>query len=204
MRKIVALCWALVLLPFCCFAQDTDIERDIRLLRPVGPLRLITVSGFLEVCGREFTQLSKERMEAWAEGPPGEYIDAMRKALAGGVADQYVCRAYLWGLYEGWKEGHKHGVLAAKFPAGIPRDLSTAVNSLPGEELEATAAAFENDVPCIPDDTTDGELYDIVVKYLRDHIEGRPFSNFLLMRTVFPVALREAFPCPVAEPATPK
>ena len=198
MRKTVGLCWALVLLPFCCFAQTAT------LLAPVRPQKLQTVGGFLEVCGREPTQLSKERMEAVAKAPPGEFMDALEKAWDQGLADQTLCLGYLNGLYEGWEEGHQHGVLAAKFPAGVPRDLSTAVKSLSPEEMRTTLAAFKNDVPCTPDHMTFGELQEVVVKYLRGQVKENPLFTLLLTSRMFPVALREAFPCPVGKPATSK
>ena len=198
MRKIVGLFWALVLLPFCCFAQIAT------LLAPVRPQKLQTVGGFLEVCGRESTQLSKERFDAVAKAPPDEFMDALEKAWDQGLADQTVCLGYLTGLYEGWKEGHEHGVLAATFPAGVPRDLETALKSLSLKELEAVRAAFENDVPCTPDDMTFGELQAVVVKYFCREFEEDPLSSILLTSRKFPEALRDAFPCPVAKPATPQ
>lgn len=198
MRKMVGLCWALVLLPFCCFAQTGT------LFSPVRPQKLQTVGGFLEVCGREPSQTSKERMEAVAKVPPGEYIDALEKVMAAGFADQTVCLAYLTGVYDGWEEGHEHGVLAAKFPAGVPRDLSTALKSLSLEEVRTTLAAFKNDVPCTPNDMTFGQLQEVVVKYLRREVEKKPLFTLLLTSRMFLGALREAFPCPVAKPATPK
>ena len=200
MRKMVGLCWALVLLPFCCFAQTASSP-----IAPVSPQKLQSIGGFLEVCGREWTKVSKVRMEAMRKAPLGEVSDTFEKVLAAGIADQFVCSGYLTGLYEGWKEGHEHGVLAAKFPAGVPRDLSTALKSLSDEELESTLAAFDNDVPCIPDHITSGELREVVVKYLRREVEGKIlFFEILLTSRMFPEALREAYPCPVAKPATPK
>jgi hypothetical protein len=202
-RKIVGLCWALVLLPLCCLAQNTTLQK------------LQTVGGFLEVCGREDPQLSKERIEAVAKAPPGEVMHAIEKVWAAGFADQTLCLGYLNGLYEGWEEGHQHGVLAATFPAGLPRlevfgaptplpDLSTALKSLSDKELETLGAALENDVPCTPDHMTFGELKEVVVKYVRGRVEESSAYRFWLTSRMFPEALREAFPCPVAKPATPK
>lgn len=141
---------ACVVFSGCCFAQTARVP-DIQ-----------DAGGFLDVCGLKDTQVSKKSVEAVKKAPPGEVIDTIKKAMADSVADHALCLAYLTGLVEGWKEGHEHGVMAAYFPAGapLPEALPAALKSLPDKDLEAANAAMKNDVPCLPDHITFGELND--------------------------------------------
>jgi hypothetical protein len=67
-RKIAGLCWALVLLLFCCFAQiatPEDVQVD---------------GGFLLVCGPQYWQFSNKSIEALEKAPPGALIDLIKKS----------------------------------------------------------------------------------------------------------------------------
>ena len=68
MRKIVGVCWALVLLPFYCFAQ-TASPQDIQ-----------SAGGFLLVCGPQYWQFSNKSIEALEKAPPGALIDLIKKS----------------------------------------------------------------------------------------------------------------------------
>ena len=176
----------------CGFAQTATVPE------------IQTAGGFLDVCGRKDLQASKKSMEAVEKAPTGEVIDTMKKAMDDSVADHALCLAYLAGLVDGWKEGHEHGVLAAHFPAGVPlpRDVSTALKSLSDKEVGAASAAMENDVPCLPEHLTFGELKDTAVKYIRDQLTPNPFLRSVPTFRMVPLALRDAFPCPGGTPLT--
>jgi hypothetical protein len=159
-----------------------------------------TAGGFLDVCGQPDTQLSKAQTEELMKVPPSQFADKLGKEMANKTADVSMCFGYLAGLIEGWKEGHEHGVIAAQFPEGWPKDEKKALAALPLKQIQAAQAAMGTDVPCIPDYVTIGQERDILVKYIRE--KGSPFIRVALTSHVFWLAFQEAFPCP-AKPATP-
>jgi hypothetical protein len=86
-----------------CFAQ----------IAPVSKIQ--TAGGFLEVCGRGDTQLSKEQVETMKKSAQtGQPMEALKQAMSDRSAEQVMCLGYVAGLTEGWKEGHDHGVTAAE------------------------------------------------------------------------------------------
>ncbi len=108
-----------------------------------------------------------------------------------------MCLAFVSGLEKGWKEGHEHGVVAAQFPEGWPKDEKKALDALPLKQVQAGKAAMAVDVPCVPDYITIGQKRDIVVKYIRDQQkQGNFLIPLALTSRVLWLAFREAFPCP--------
>ena len=181
----------LVLLSSGCFAQ-------------VAPLsKILTADGFLDICGRPDTSLSKERLETLKNVAPSQFMEKLKEAMADRTTEVTMCLAYVAGIEHGWKEGHEHGVVAAEFPEGWPKDEQKSLANLPLKQLQAGQAAMKVDVPCIPDYVTIGQERDIVVKYIRDQ-EGK--GNFLIpvaftSRVVY-LAFQQAFQCP-AQPTKP-
>lgn len=106
-----------------------------------------------------------------------------------------MCLGYVTGLTEGWKEGNEHGVTAAQFPDGWPQDEEKAVKALPLKQLQSANAAMKVDVPCIPDYVTFGQLRDILVKYIREEKEKKPFITAAMTHRVIWLAFQQAFPC---------
>lgn len=176
-RQVALLC--LILAPAFCFAQ----------IAPVSKLQ--TAGGFLEVCGRSDTQLSKEQTGTLKSAPVGQTMEALKKAMDDRLAEEAMCLAYVAGLAEGWKEGHEHGVTAAQFPDGWPEDEEKAVKALPLKQLQAANAAMKVDVPCIPDYVTIGQMRDILAKYIREH----PLIDPAMTHHVIWLAFQQAFPC---------
>jgi hypothetical protein len=161
----------------------------------VAPIsKLQTAGGFLEVCGRADTQLSKEQVETMKRNAQaGQPMDALKQALNDSLTEQAMCLAYVDGLIEGWKEGHEHGVTAAQFPDGWPEDEEKAIKALPLKQLQASNAAMKIDVPCIPDYVTIGQERDIIVKYVRE--SKNPFISVAMTHRVMWLAFQQAFPC---------
>ena len=173
-----------VLFACTCFAQ----------IAPVSKIQ--TASGFLEVCGRGDTELSKEQVETMKKSSQeGQPMDALRQAMSDRLAEQVMCLGYVAGLTEGWKEGHEHGVTAAEFPDGWPQDEEKAIKALPVRQLELSVAAMKRDVPCIPDYVTLGQLRDILVKYIREQQAKNPFIGVAMTHRVMYLAFQRAFPC---------
>jgi hypothetical protein len=77
-----------------CFAQIATIS-NIQM-----------AGGFLDVCGRPETQLSKAQMDTVKNAPPSQTMDVLKKAMDDRLAEQILCIGYVAGLIEGWKEGH--------------------------------------------------------------------------------------------------
>jgi PEGA domain-containing protein/Ssp1 endopeptidase immunity protein Rap1a len=195
--RTFALALAVLCTPFAyVFAQTTTSS-----IQTATPASLQSAGGFLDVCGRK-EDVSKENFNAMKNAASGEaWNTILQKALDASLADKYLCVGYLNGLREGWEEGHDDGVLAAHFPAGVPRDKSNPFHvetkSVPTNGLEAMTAAFKNDVWCLPEHTSIGEIMDAVIKYIRNFSLKDPFwRNIPTSRFVAP-ALRDAFPCPV-------
>ena len=184
---------ALLMLSACCFAQTAKSSE-------IG-----TIGGFLDVCGHEVTQLSKEQMDAMAKAPTGEFLHTIDKAMGANVADHAVCFAYLKGLIDGWEEGHEHGVLAMQFPAGIPdkEHLAVALKSMTAKDLQAAHAAMNADTLCLPDQVTNGEVMDAVLRYARGYTRDNVLLRLIPTSRVFADALRQSFPCPASDPRRP-
>jgi hypothetical protein len=127
--------------------------------------------------------------------PPSQAMTALNKAMDDHFAEQVMCIAYVAGLTEGWKEGHQHGVVAAQFPDGWPKDEDKAIKALPQKQLEAADAAMKVDVPCIPDYVTIGQERDVLVKYIREQDKINPFIRIASTRHVIWLAFQQAFPC---------
>lgn len=177
MRLALVACFLCI--PSVCVAQ----------IAPVSKLR--TAGGFLEVCGRTDTQLSKEQGETVKNAPPSQMMDSLKKAMDDRLAEETMCIGYVAGLIDGWREGHEHGVAAAQFPDGWPKDEQKALAALPLKQLQGASAAMKLDVPCIPDYVTIGQERDILVKYIRDN----PFVGIALTQRVMWLAFQQAFPC---------
>jgi hypothetical protein len=158
-------------------------------IAPVSSIQ--TAGGFLEVCGRTDTQLSKEQGQTVKDAPVGQTVDALKKAMDDRLAEENMCVGYVAGLIEGWKEGHEHGVVAAQFPDGWPKDEQKALAALPTKQLQIAIAAMKIDVPCIPDYVTIGQERDILIKFIRNH----PLLSVGTTPRVIWLAFQEAFPC---------
>lgn len=176
-QKLATLC--LIFVPAFCAAQ----------IAPVSKLQ--TANGFLEVCGRPDTPLSKQEADTVKSAPVGQTVEAQKKAMDERIAAEAMCLAYVVGLTEGWKEGHQHGVTAAQFPNGWPEDEEKAIRALPLKQLQAANAAMKVDVPCIPDYVTMGQMRDVLVKYIREH----PLIGVAMTYHVIWLAFQQAFPC---------
>ena len=174
---------SILFLSSMCFAQIASISK------------LQTAGGFVEVCGRADTQLSKEQGESVKNAPAGQTMDALKKAMDDSLAEGTMCIGYVAGLIEGWKEGHEHGVTAAQFPDGWPQDEEKAVKALPLKQLQAANAAMKLDVPCVPDYVNIGQERDILVKYIREQQTKNPFIGVALTRHVIWLAFQKVFPC---------
>jgi hypothetical protein len=181
-------CFAL--LSVCCSAQSAN------------PSDLQTVGGFLDFCGLKDGQISKRSLEKTKAAPPEKVVEAIQQSMRDSVADKALCLGYLNGLVEGWKEGHEHGVLAARFPAGVPKpeEMDKALKTLSAEQLKADVAGMSNDVPCLPEHLTFGDLNDAVVKGLHERADKSPFARIFLTSRTVPQVLQDAFPCPAPQP----
>lgn len=180
-----------ILLSSACFAQVAGVDQ------------VLLAGGFLDVCGHAAGQFSKAQGETVKNAPPSQLMDTLNKVMADSVADNSLCLGYVAGLIEGWKEGHEHGVVAAQFPDGWPKDEKKALAALPPKQLSAGVAAMSVDVPCIPDYVTIGQERDIIVKYMRNsEKQGNFFLSMDLTSHMMWLAFQEAFPCPV-QPAKP-
>jgi len=157
--------------------------------------KLQTAGSFLEVCGRAETQLSKEQGESVKNAPVGQTIDALKQAMNDNLREQTMCLAYVAGLIEGWEEGHEHGVTAAQFPDGWPKDEEKALKALPLKQLQSANAAMKVDVPCIPDYVNIGQERDILVRYIREQQANNPFIGVAMTHRVMWLAYQQAFPC---------
>jgi hypothetical protein len=184
MRRILAVLFAC--LSTISFAQIAPVSK------------LLTAGGFLEVCGREATQLSKEQAQELKSSPPSNSNEAFNKALADRTAEEAMCLGYVVGVKKGWREGHEHGVVAAQFPDGWPKDEQKALSALPLKQLQAARAAMKIDVPCIPDYVTVGQMRDILVKFIREN----PLLGVAMTSRVMWLAYQQAFPCTL-EPKYP-
>ena len=123
-------------------------------------------------------------------------MNSITKAMGDRMAENVMCLAYLRGLADGWKEGHEHGVAAAQFSDGWPKDEKKAWESLTTKQLEAAKAAFSRDVPCEPDYVTAGQERDIVLKFMRDY--ERKTSGLIrisLTSRMAYLAFQEKFTC---------
>lgn len=65
------------------------------------------------------------------------------------------------------------------------------------DSIAAVAQAVGQDIACIPDEVTQGQARDIVVRYLTKHPEHRHYAA----TSQAVLALREAFPCKPAKVA---
>lgn len=166
-----------------CFAQIASISK------------LQTAGGFLEVCGSDVSQPSKEQVETVKNAAPSQVMDSIKQAMADRLAEQIMCHSYVVGLIEGWKEGHEHGVLAAQFPNALPQDEKKALSTLPLKQLQAATAAMKTDVQCIPDYVNIGQEKDILVKYIREQQKTNPFIGIAMTHRVIWLAFQQAFPC---------
>ncbi|HEV1992993.1 MAG TPA: PEGA domain-containing protein [Candidatus Acidoferrum sp.] len=194
--RTLALALAVLGTPFpCAFAQTTmsSMTSDFQDIQTAG--------GFLDVCGLKESQAPKKSVDVVAKAPAGEVLDTFKIAMDATLADRKLCYGYLAGVIDGWQEGHEHGVMAAHFPAGIPRDKSDPfrleLKSVSLNELQAMGAASKNDVPCLPDHITIGQTSDVVIKYIRDYSLKNPFWRIMLTSRFVAPALRDAFPCPI-------
>src|SRR5579864_1457380 len=159
--------------------------------------QLQTASGFVDVCGRSETQLSKERSDALKKVPPSQFMEEFNKAMSDRMIEVSMCFAYMRGLIDGWKEGHEHGVAAAQFPDGWPKDEEKSIKALPLKQLEAASAAMKRDVPCEPSYVTQGQERDIVLKYIHaQESKGNFLIGMALTSHVTYLAFQEAFLCP--------
>jgi hypothetical protein len=102
-----------------------------------------------------------------------------------------MCLAFISGLEQGWKEGHEHGVTAAQFPGGWPKDEQKALSNLSTKQLEASLAAMKVDVPCIPTYVTLAQERDILVKFIREH----SLLTVAMTSRVMWLAFQDAFAC---------
>jgi hypothetical protein len=166
-----------------CFAQVASVSK------------LVSAGGFLEVCGLSDTQPSKEQIATMKSAPPPQAMGALQKALDDRLAEEAMCVGYVAGLTDGWKEGHTHGVVAAQFPDGWPKDEDKAIKALPLKQLESADAAMKVDIPCIPDYVTIGQERDALVKYIREQQKTNPLIGIALTRHVIWLAFQQAFPC---------
>jgi hypothetical protein len=178
-----ALLMCLVFLSSICFGQIAPVSK------------LLYAGGFLEVCGAGDTQPSTEQIATMKSAPPSKAMDALTKALDDHLAEETMCVGYVAGLTEGWKEGHEHGVAAAQFPDGWPKDEDKALKALPLKQLAAADAAMKVDVPCIPDYVTIGQERVILIKYIREQQKTNPFVGMALTRHIIWLAFQQAFPC---------
>jgi hypothetical protein len=200
--RTLALAFAVLCTPFASAFAQTTTSPSIQTAKPSD---IQTAGGFLDVCGRPDLRVSKRNMES--VGKASNAMEAIHDAMNAALADRTLCIGYLTGLIEGWQEGHDQGVLAAHFPAGVPRNESDPfhadLKSVSSNELQAMSAALKNDVPCLPDRLTNGETMDVVIKYIRDFSLKNPFlwQVFPTSRFVAP-ALRGAFPCPASATGT--
>lgn len=157
--------------------------------------KLATADGFLEACGQEGA-LSKEQAETVKNAPPSQIMEKWNKAMDDSVSEATMCLGFVAGLHLGWKEGHEHGVVAAQFPDGWPKDEKKALAALPLKQLQAVTSAMNVDVPCIPDYVTIGQERDIIVKYIREQQKTNPFINLARTSRVAYLAFQETFFCP--------
>jgi len=144
--------------------------------------------------------LSKEQAATLKSAPASQIIETLNEVTAQRTAEVAMCLGYLSGIEQGWKEGHEHGVIAAQFPDGWPKDEKKALAALPLKQLQAGTAAMTVDVPCIPDHVTIVQRRDIVVQYLRNE----PFTGLASTARVVWLAYQEAFPCPAQTPKPPE
>jgi hypothetical protein len=187
-----------VTLLICAFAQAVHAQT-------VNISELQTAGRFLDACGASADSLSKKATDALqdslARATPDQVQAKFQKAMSDSVADEALCLGYLTGLKEGWEEGHVHGVEAVFFPDGVALDISDGVKSLSTKELEAANKAMNNDVPCLPEHATLGDLKDGVIKYMRDQIRANPVLSIAPTSRLFPTSLRRAFPCTNNQPS---
>jgi hypothetical protein len=187
--KILTLC--LLGLSAVCSAQVAAIT-DIA-----------TASGFVETCGRKPGTYSKEQAETIKNAPPSQVLEAMTKALHDSASEGMMCLGFVAGLHMGWEEGHEHGVVAAQFPDGWPKDEKKALAALPLKQLQAATTAMKVDVPCIPDYVTVGQERDIIVKYIREQEKTNPFMSLALTSRMAYLAFQETFFCPTQSTKAP-
>lgn len=166
-------------------------------IEPSRPSDIQDVGGFLDICGRG-NRFSKENDEVLKNGSPAEFQKNFEQALVANLGDQSMCLAYVSGIIDGWQEGHDHGVLAVYFPEGVPQrsDLVTALKSLSDKDFETYRAANSNDILCLPDRITFGQILEAALKSLREQTTAIPAFRLLpTFRMVIP-ALQSAYPCP--------
>jgi hypothetical protein len=159
------------------------------------PSDLLTVGGFLDVCGAAKGQFSEKSEDAINKASPSEVNEAIKNAFNEKMANDGLCMGFLNGLREGWREGHEHGVIAAHFRIGVPLDLTAGLKALPSKELEAINKEMKNDIPCTPEHMTFGDLKEAVVRYFRAQLEKNPSLRTVRTSHLFPAAVRDAFPC---------
>lgn len=188
MRAAKMLLTLSVLLPNAGFAQ-------------VAPISTIwTAGGFLEVCGLADTALSKAQLDTAKNAPPSQVMEKLEQVTTDRTTEVIMCLSFVSGLELGWKEGHEHGVAAAQFPDGWPKDESKALAALPLKQLQAAQAAMTVDVPCIPDYVTLGQKRDIIVKYIQEQEKQGNFAIPMAFTwRVAWLAFQQAFYCPTKE-----
>jgi hypothetical protein len=165
------------------------------------PSDIQTVSGFLNVCDRNPGAISPENAEL-LEHPIGDVTELLNRAMDASLSDHLLCLGYTTGIYEGWKEGHEHGVIAAHFPEGFPVDESAALKKLSLAELRVTSRAMSVDVPCMPDSLSFGDMQKAVINYLRDDVKKNAFMGLMLTSRAVPRALTATYACPAEKPET--
>lgn len=187
-RRMVGFLFILIICSTVCSGQSAK------------PSDLQSVGGFLDFCDLRDGQTSKKTAEAMGNLPPGDVIEAIKKVQADALANLSLCLGYVNGLYEGWKEGHDHGVMATHLHSAVPLDWRPALKSMSAKELDILDAEIKTDVPCVPDRATFGDLRGVVAKYLREEVKKNSLSTLALTSHLFPYALRAAFPCPAGQP----
>ena len=153
------------------------------------------VNGYLDICGVKEGAFSKDVGEALNRVPSSQIMESLQKAMDGSLADKNMCFAYLTGIAEGFKDGHEHGVVAAQFPEGFPKDEPAALKTLPLKQLNAASGAMKSDVHCLPEHISFGELNNTVVKYTRDAINKNGLMSLVPTYRMVQFALRDSYPC---------
>jgi hypothetical protein len=174
-----------VLLAAACAAQTVHTAK---------PSDIQGVQGFLKVCDREPGSMSLENAELMKH-PTGDVTELLYRAMDASISDYLLCTGYVTGIYEGWKEGHEHGVVAAHFPDGIPADESAALKKLPLAEIQSASRAMNVDVPCLPDQVSFGDLQRVVLKHIREEVKKNPFMGLASTSRAVPLALSAEYPC---------
>jgi len=154
---------------------------------------IMTVGGFLDVCGIGDSQASKFTMERVKHDPDFNVNRIFEEKLH----EQTLCVAYSMGLYEGWKQGHDDGVLTAHLPEGVVPfpDIQPALKSMSAKELGSIKTQMHTDIACDPDKQAAGDVRDALVSYARQISSKNPFASMIPMARLVHPATLAAFPC---------